>query len=56
MRMALTSNASPALRSGEKRAIAMAVWDGEAGDRDGQKVVSSWMELTLEGEPSSEAR
>jgi mono/diheme cytochrome c family protein len=36
------------LQTGEAISIAFAVWDGSAGDRDGQKSVSIWSTLRLE--------
>ncbi|MBI4115650.1 MAG: c-type cytochrome [Candidatus Omnitrophica bacterium] len=33
---------------GNKVSVAFAIWDGSVGDRDGQKSVSIWNELTLE--------
>lgn len=36
-----------ALPLGEVIPIAFAVWDGDRGDRDGQKAVSTWYELQL---------
>ena len=56
MRRPLKPDANPALRPGGIHTIAVAVWDGGAGDRNGQKVVSQWMELAMEGPPSEEAR
>ena len=35
-------------RPGESVRIAFAIWDGQAGDRDGQKSVTIWHDLTLE--------
>ncbi|MCP4204560.1 MAG: c-type cytochrome [bacterium] len=35
------------LRPGRKLAVAFAVWDGSAGDRDGKKSVTIWQELVL---------
>ncbi|MBI4179962.1 c-type cytochrome [bacterium] len=32
---------------GDERPIAIAIWDGAAGDRDGQKVVSQWHRMAL---------
>lgn len=46
MRQALDSG-SP-LHQKKTLPIAIAAWDGSAGDRDGQKSVSQWMELTIE--------
>ncbi len=37
-----------ALSSGDKLSIAFALWDGSAGDRNGQKLVSIWHDLELE--------
>jgi hypothetical protein len=36
------------LASGDRLAIAFALWDGAAGDRNGQKLVSIWHDLSLE--------
>jgi DMSO reductase family type II enzyme heme b subunit len=36
------------LAPGENLSIAFAVWDGSAGDRNGQKLVSIWHDLELE--------
>jgi mono/diheme cytochrome c family protein len=36
-----------ALRPGTPAAVAFAVWNGSAGDRDGKKSVSIWQELVL---------
>ncbi len=46
MQQALDSN-SP-LRRNKLLPVAIAAWDGGAGDRDGQKSVSQWMELRIE--------
>ncbi len=35
------------LRPGRKAAVAFAVWDGSAGDRDGKKSVTIWQELVI---------
>lgn len=56
MRRSLKSGASPGLRPGRTYTVALAVWDGGAGDRNGQKVVSQWMELTLGGQSSEGGR
>ncbi|OGH56450.1 MAG: hypothetical protein A3G34_12425 [Candidatus Lindowbacteria bacterium RIFCSPLOWO2_12_FULL_62_27] len=32
---------------GDERPVAFAIWDGAAGDRDGQKVVSQWHKMVL---------
>ena len=37
-----------ALRPGQTISVALAVWDGQAEDRDGQKSVSIWNTLRLE--------
>jgi mono/diheme cytochrome c family protein len=37
-----------ALAPGDKLSIAFALWDGAAGDRNGQKLVSIWHDLELE--------
>ena len=37
-----------ALAAGDKASIAFALWDGDARDRDGQKLVSIWHDLSLE--------
>ncbi len=45
----LDSPAAPlSLRKGKSLPVAVAVWDGAAGDRDGQKAVSQWMEMVIE--------
>jgi mono/diheme cytochrome c family protein len=36
------------LAAGDKLSIAFALWDGAAGDRNGQKLVSIWHDLELE--------
>ncbi|MDA2913510.1 ethylbenzene dehydrogenase-related protein [Acidobacteriia bacterium AH_259_A11_L15] len=36
------------LQAGKTVSVAFAIWDGSAGDRDGQKSVSIWNTLTLE--------
>lgn len=36
------------LAAGDKLAVGFAVWDGAAGDRNGQKLVSIWHDLELE--------
>jgi mono/diheme cytochrome c family protein len=46
MRQALDS--APALRQKKTLPVAIAAWDGSAGDRNGQKSVSQWMELKIE--------
>ena len=42
------SEGDVALPAGGTAAVAFAVWDGAAGDRDGQKSVTIWHELQLE--------
>lgn len=37
-----------ALAAGERCSVGFALWDGAARDRDGQKLVSIWHDLTLE--------
>lgn len=37
---------------GNVHAIAFAAWDGENGERNGQKATSQWVSLSLEGEPT----
>ncbi len=39
---------APDLAPGDRAAVAFAVWDGSAGDRDGKKSVTIWQELILE--------
>jgi hypothetical protein len=36
------------LQEGQTVSLALAIWDGQAGDRDGQKSISIWQRLTLE--------
>jgi mono/diheme cytochrome c family protein len=36
------------LAPGDKLSIAFAIWDGSAGDRNGQKLISIWHDLQLE--------
>jgi DMSO reductase family type II enzyme heme b subunit len=36
------------LQEGQTVSLALAIWDGQAGDRDGQKSISLWQRLTLE--------
>jgi DMSO reductase family type II enzyme heme b subunit len=47
MRQALLSPAAPPLRRGRPLPVAVAVWEGSAGDRNGQKAVSQWMEFIV---------
>lgn len=44
----VTANEGVALAAGETRSIAFALWDGEARDRNGQKLISIWHDLKLE--------
>ena len=46
MRQALDSAST--LRQKKTLPVAIAAWDGSAGDRDGQKSVSQWLELKIE--------
>ncbi|MCR4300071.1 MAG: c-type cytochrome [Sulfuricaulis sp.] len=46
--MRQTLDSAPALRQRKILPVAIAAWDGDAGDRNGQKSVSQWMELTIE--------
>jgi hypothetical protein len=39
------------LAPGQSASVAVAVWDGSHRDRNGQKQVSIWQELTLEAAP-----
>jgi hypothetical protein len=48
MRLPNNSAAASHLRRGRPLPVAIAVWDGGAGDRNGQKSVSQWMELVME--------
>lgn len=48
LRRSASSDFPPDLGDGRAATVAVAVWDGAAGDRDGQKVISEWMELALE--------
>ena len=41
-------DAGLALAPGARGSIAFALWDGAARDRNGQKLVSIWHDLTLE--------
>jgi mono/diheme cytochrome c family protein len=41
-------NGGISLSPGDKLSIAFAIWDGSAGDRNGQKLVSIWHDLELE--------
>jgi mono/diheme cytochrome c family protein len=42
------ADAGSSLAAGEKLSIAFAVWDGDARDRDGQKLISIWHDLEIE--------
>jgi DMSO reductase family type II enzyme heme b subunit len=46
--LAATPDTGISLASGDKLSIAFALWDGEARDRNGQKLVSVWHDLKLE--------
>jgi hypothetical protein len=48
MHQVLDSAVGPPLRKGQSLPFAVAAWDGTAGDRNGQKSVSQWMELVIE--------
>jgi DMSO reductase family type II enzyme heme b subunit len=41
-------NSGISLSPGDKLSAAFAIWDGSAGDRNGQKLVSIWHDLELE--------
>jgi DMSO reductase family type II enzyme heme b subunit len=45
--LAATGADAPSLRPYQSVAVAFAVWDGSAGDRDGKKSVTIWQELVL---------
>ncbi len=46
--LALKPNEGVSLNSGKKCFIAFSIWDGAARDRNGQKQISIWHELTVE--------
>src|SRR5262249_48969144 len=46
--LAVNGDGGIPLAPGDKLSIAFAVWDGAAGDRNGQKLVSIWHDLKLE--------
>lgn len=46
--MSVSTEAGQALAAGESISIAFALWDGESNDRNGQKLISIWHDLTLE--------
>jgi hypothetical protein len=48
LRRTLKSAVAPDLGRGQTREVAFAVWDGAAGDRNGQKAISQWIELAIE--------
>ncbi len=48
MQQTLEPRTAHSLKQGKPLPIAVAVWDGAAGDRNGQKSVSQWMELVVE--------
>ncbi len=46
--LSVSDKGAPNLSPGDRLAVAFAVWDGSAGDRDGKKSVTIWQELVLE--------
>jgi mono/diheme cytochrome c family protein len=46
--LTVNSDTGVVLASGDRLSIAFAIWDGAAGDRNGQKLVSIWHDLQLE--------
>jgi len=46
--LAVAADAGLSLAPGEKLSVAFAIWDGEARDRDGQKLISIWHDLEVE--------
>lgn len=44
-----TSDRDAQFAAGQSLPVAFAVWDGAEGDRDGQKAVSVWQQLRLDG-------
>jgi DMSO reductase family type II enzyme heme b subunit len=46
--LAVSAEAGIPLAPGDRFSIAFALWDGAAGDRNGQKLVSIWHDLLLE--------
>jgi mono/diheme cytochrome c family protein len=44
-----------ALLPGDQVSVAFAIWDGSHRDRNGQKLVSIWQDLQLEGESASDS-
>jgi hypothetical protein len=46
--LTVSAQAGITLSAGDKLSIAFAIWDGAAGDRNGQKLVSIWHDLHLE--------
>jgi hypothetical protein len=46
--LAVPSDAGLSLAPGDRCSVAFAIWDGAARDRNGQKLVSIWHDLTLE--------
>jgi DMSO reductase family type II enzyme heme b subunit len=46
--LTVPSEAGLSLAPGDQVSIAFALWDGAAGDRNGQKMVSIWQDLKLE--------
>jgi DMSO reductase family type II enzyme heme b subunit len=43
-----TGQGSVALQTGSTVPVGFAVWNGNAGDRDGKKSVTIWQELKIE--------
>ncbi|MEW6775080.1 MAG: ethylbenzene dehydrogenase-related protein [Bdellovibrionota bacterium] len=50
------SDARFSLESADKMRLAVAVWDGAASDRNGQKLVSEWRRLRVDGAPRQAAK
>ena len=46
--IASSANGNVVLKPGKTVSVAFAIWDGHAGDRNGQKSVTIWHRLTLE--------
>jgi DMSO reductase family type II enzyme heme b subunit len=46
--LAVPDGQGAALAPGERVSVAFAVWDGAAGDRGGQKLITIWQDLVLE--------
>ena len=43
-----TADAGLTIKPGDHLSVAFAIWDGQARDRNGQKMVSIWHDLRLE--------